>query len=397
MVYLGIVSLIVAMGVTSMATPWVIRLARRLGAIDLPGGRKTHVEPMPRIGGVAVFLGFLAGLGTAAFLAGFLFDPPQAEVSWAGLVLAGSVIFLCGLVDDLWDVSFRWKFLVQIACAVYVWHCGFRIDVVTNPLTNQALELGPLSLPLTVLWIVGITNAVNLIDGLDGLAAGIALITTIAVALIAFKMNSLGVTAASVALAGSLIGFLRYNFNPARIFLGDSGSMFLGFVLAVTSVRSSQKLTTALAVFIPLLVLAIPLLDTSMAIARRLYHVTARGRNSDRMLRYVVTNLDQVFHADRGHLHHRLVDIGMSHRTAVLVLYAIGLLGAAGALVLTFVKDSTTGSLLLGVFVGTVAILLVVLYLRIRRLDDPRVGEAESLGAPALGETWSPPKRAQGR
>ncbi len=241
MIHLGIVSMIVAMAVTSLLTPSVIRLAHRLGAMDLPGGRKVHGSPIPRIGGVAVFAGFVAGLGSAALLAGFLLEPIQVHVYWPGLVIAATVIFLVGLADDLWGLRYYWKFAAQISCAVYVWYCGFQVDVISQPL-GPGIDLGWLSLPITVLWIVGITNAVNLIDGLDGLAAGTALITTLATAVIAFKMKNLGVAAACVALAGSLLGFLRFNFSPAQIFLGDSGSMFLGFVLAVASARGSQKL-----------------------------------------------------------------------------------------------------------------------------------------------------------
>jgi UDP-GlcNAc:undecaprenyl-phosphate GlcNAc-1-phosphate transferase len=378
MIYLGIVSMIVAMGVTSLATPWVIRLAARLGAMDLPGGRKTHAEPIPRIGGVAVFLGFVAGLATAAFLSGVLLERPQVDVHWIGLVLAATLIFLFGILDDLWDVSFYWKFAAQILCAVYVWNAGFRIDIISHPLGGQ-IELGALSLPVTVRT---------------------ALITTVSVAVIAFAMNSLGVTATCVALAGSLIGFLRYNFNPARIFLGDSGSMFLGFVLAVASVRSSQKLPTALLVMIvPMLVLALPLLDTGMAIVRRLYRLTSRGRQTDGALRYVLRNLDHVFLPDREHLHHRLIDLGLSHRGAVLALYCVGLVFAVVAFTLTFAKSSLIGFLLLGLVVCAMAALLAVLYFRIRRLGEARDEPVdEPSQSPEVGESWSPPSRqVQGR
>ena len=275
MIYLGIVSMIVAMGVTSVLTPSVIRLAHRLGAMDLPGGRKIHGGPIPRIGGVAVYFGFVAGLASAAFLAGFLLEPIQVHVYWPGLVIAASVIFLVGLADDLWGLRYYWKFAAQIGCAVYVWNSGFRVDIMSF---GGGLELGWwASLTITVLWIVAITNAVNLIDGLDGLAAGTALITTLATAVIAFKMGNLGVAASCVALAGSLLGFLRYNFSPAQIFLGDSGSMFLGFVLAVASARGSQKLPTIVVVLVPLLVLALPLIDTGLAVVRRLYRRTPVG------------------------------------------------------------------------------------------------------------------------
>ena len=393
MIHLGIVSMIVAMVVTSLLTPSVIRLAHRLGAMDLPGGRKVHGGPIPRIGGVAVFVGFVAGLASAALLAGFLLEPMHVHVYWPGLVIAATVIFLVGLADDLWGLRYYWKFAAQIACAVYVWQCGFRVEVISHPLGAGA-ELGWLSLPITVLWIVAITNAVNLIDGLDGLAAGTALITTLATAVIAFKMRNLGVAAACVALAGSLLGFLRYNFSPAQIFLGDSGSMFLGFVLAVASARGSQKLPTIVVVLVPLLVLALPLIDTGLAVVRRLYRLSRRGRQSDRMARYVLRNLNHVFLPDRDHIHHRLIDSGLSHRGAVLILYGVGLASALVAFVLTFVNSREIGFLLLGILVGTMAALLAVLYFRVRRIDR---GEDGTVGPdpepPAGDETWEPPRR----
>jgi UDP-GlcNAc:undecaprenyl-phosphate/decaprenyl-phosphate GlcNAc-1-phosphate transferase len=385
MTYLGIVSMIVAMAVASMLTPWVIRIAERMGAMDRPGERKTHVTPMPRIGGVAVFAGFIAGIATAALLSGALLDPPRVDVYWSGFVVAATGMFIVGLIDDLTNLSYRIKFAAQFACAGYVWFCGFRIEILTdlsNPL-GGAIDLGWLSLPITVLWIVGITNAVNLIDGLDGLAAGTALITTLSVGVIGFHMSSLGVTASCVALAGSLIGFLRYNFNPARIFLGDSGSMFLGFVLAVISARGSQKLPTTVVVLVPLLVLALPLLDTSMAVARRLYWLTSHTRTKPHRLRYLVRNLDSVFSPDREHIHHRLLDLGLSHRAAVLALYGVGVASATVAFVLTFVKSLEIGFLLLGVLVGSMGGLVAVLYLRARAGDAaPAVRAVEPQATP---------------
>ena len=401
MTYLGIVSMIVAMAVASMLTPWVIRVAERLGAMDRPGERKQHSTPMPRIGGVAVFAGFLAGIGTAAFLSGALFDPPRVSVYWSGFIVAATAMFVVGLIDDLTNLSYRIKFAAQFACAGYAWFCGFRVDILTD-LSDPfggAIHLGWLSLPITVLWIVGITNAVNLIDGLDGLAAGTALITTLSVGVIGFQMNSLGVTASCVALAGSLLGFLRYNFNPARIFLGDSGSMFLGFVLAVISARGSQKLPTTVIVLVPLLVLALPLLDTSMAVARRLYWLTANTRTKPRRLRYVVRNLDALFSPDRDHIHHRLLDLGLSHRAAVLSLYGVGLASATVAFVLTFVRSLEIGFLLLGVLVGSMGALVAVLYLRMRRTVDASsgIGAVEPQAKPDDPAFVAPESRAPSR
>ena len=212
-----------------------------------------------------------------------------------------------------------------------VWWAGFRIELLGIPFVPSGVELGVWSLPVTILWIVGITNAFNLIDGLDGLAAGTALITTTVVAIIALHGGRIAVSAISVALVGSLAGFLRYNFNPAQIFLGDSGSMFLGFTIAVISIHGSQKNVTAVAVLGPLLIMWYPILDTGMAVARRLNSIRSdsAGRGG---VRYMARNAHRVFLPDRGHFHHRLLEAGMSHRGAVLSLYACALATAVAAL-----------------------------------------------------------------
>jgi UDP-GlcNAc:undecaprenyl-phosphate GlcNAc-1-phosphate transferase len=383
MLQIGIASFVVAMGVTWMVTPAIIRLAQFFGAVDLPGVRKVHREPIPRAGGLAVFCGFVAGLVFAAWVTGN-WTPPSHGVYWRGLALAATGMLLVGLVDDLWGLGFRWKFVAQIVAAVYVWQCGFRIDLITHPFGGY-LYLEWLSLPLTVLWVVGVTNAVNLIDGLDGLATGIALITTSAVAIIAAARAELGVTAASVALAGSLAGFLRFNFNPARIFLGDSGSLFLGFVLAVTSARGSQKGPTAVAVLIPLLVMGLPLLDTSLAVVRRLYRLGSRGaRSTQPTLRYVVRNIDHVFQPDRQHIHHSLLELGLSHRFAVLVLYGVGSLFALCAFALVVLKSWWLALVLLAVLGVLMAAFFLLMYFRVWRLQGEGSGSAGG-DAPADG------------
>ncbi len=319
---IGAASFAVAMAVTLFVTPLVVRLAHALGAVDQPAGRKLHATPMPRIGGVAVFIGFLAGLTFAAAITGALSVVPKVGVYWRGLAIAAAGMFLVGLLDDLKEVSFRWKFAAQIVATAYIWSCGFKIEYLSNPL-GGVIDLGWMSLPLTLLWVVGITNAVNLIDGLDGLAAGTAAIMTSAFGMVAIINGKLGVTAACVALAGSLLGFLWFNFNPARIFLGDSGSMFIGFVLAVTSVRGSQKGPAVVAVFVPLLVLGLPLIDTGFALLRRALRLGTDGRRSPNAALYVMRNWDHLFQPDRGHIHHRLLDWGLSHRNTVLVLYGV--------------------------------------------------------------------------
>ena len=351
------------MAVTWFVTPFVIRLARMLGAIDEPAARKAHATPMPRIGGIAVFAGFVGGLTVSAFAVGKLFSFEQSTIDWRGLVIATTGILLVGLIDDLRGLSFYWKFGAQFIAAGFVWTSGFRIDTVSNPF-GDPFELGILSLPLTLVWIVGITNAVNLIDGLDGLASGIALITCLTVAGIGMVSGALGVTAASVALAGALIGFLRWNFNPAQIFLGDCGSLFLGFVLAVTSVRGSQKTPTAVAVLVPLLVLGLPLMDTSLAIVRRLWRIAASDGAASNRARYLLSNIHQVFLPDKDHMHHRLMAVGLSHRNAVLTLYVVGTVFAAAAFGMVLIKSAWIAFLLLGGLGLAMATFVIVLYFR---------------------------------
>jgi UDP-GlcNAc:undecaprenyl-phosphate GlcNAc-1-phosphate transferase len=333
---LGLLTLVVSAATAWIATPWVIRLAERLGAVDHPGPRKVHALPVPRIGGVAVFAGFVAGLAFAAQATGNLLRFPTVTVYWSVLAAAAALMFMLGLVDDLRGLSFRVKFVVQIAAATAVWMGGFRVEILALPFHNQPFDLGLASLPVTVLWIVGVTNAINLLDGLDGLATGTALITTSAVAAIAVFREQTGAAAASVALVGSLLGFLRYNFNPARIFLG------------VVSIRGSQKGSTAVAVLVPLLVLGLPLVDTTLAIVRRAFRVgrTHRGAAFFRQLH-------QLFLPDRGHVHHRLIDVGMSHRGAVLVLYGVATILAGAALSSVFANSTFLAWLLLGLLAGT--------------------------------------------
>ena len=397
LVLVGAASFLVAIAVTYVTTPAVIWLARALGAVDLPGGRRAHREPTPRIGGLAVFIGFAAGLAFAAYLTGYLFDMPSPGVYWRGMALAAIGLLVVGLIDDLWGLSFQWKFAAQTLAAVYMWQCGFRIEAITHPF-GGILELGVFSLPLTLLWIVGITNAVNLIDGLDGLAAGIALITTSSLAVIALVRGELGLSAACVALAGSLIGFLRYNFNPARIFLGDSGSLFLGFVLAVTAVRGSQKGPAAVAILVPLLVLGLPLLDTGLAVVRRLYRLGNRGlRSETHVLSYVARNITEVFLPDRGHIHHRLLDLGMSHRGAVISLYAVGTLFAASAFALVVLKSAGIAALLFAILAVGMASFFLLLYFRIWRVErgqgTPAAEPANTEAAPAPPASLAPTKR----
>lgn len=385
MLAIGLWTFVIAALTAWAVTPSVIRLAHLLGAVDHPDSRKVHVAPMPRIGGVAVFAGVVAGLGFARWAAG----EHSAELATAAAVLAitTGAMFLLGLLDDIRGVGFGWKLAAQVVAACAAWAAGFRIDLISLPLSSQVYTLDALSLPITVLWIVGITNAVNLIDGLDGLAAGTALITTVAVAVSASFRGQIGVLAVSVALAGSLLGFLRWNFRPARIFLGDSGSLFLGFLLAVISIRGSQKGSTVVAVLAPVLLLALPIADTSLAVLRRSYGLLAASTRSPEGMRHVARNLTVVFRPDQGHIHHRLVARGLGHRQVVLVLYAVVCLSALVALGDVWVNSPVLAKLLVGALVFTSVLFLGGVYLgRRRRARASRVPVASRVARPADAE-----------
>jgi len=383
MLPIGIATLAVSLGTTLMLTPWVVMLARRIGALDHPSSRKLHSEPIPRIGGVAVFGGFMAGLVYAAWVTGNLWVVPTGGTVWRGFGLAAVGMFAVGLVDDIRELSFRWKLAAQIAAALLVWYFGFRIEVLSHPF-GGTIDLGILSLPVTLIWIVGVTNAVNLLDGLDGLATGTAVIMTSAIAVIAFVNGDLGVTAVGVALAGSLVGFLWFNFNPARIFLGDSGTLFLGFVLAVSCVSGNQKGPAAVAILAPLLVMGLPVLDTAFAVVRRLHRLSSSGRETGNPWRYVLRNIDHVFLPDRGHIHHRLLDLGLSHRNAVLVLYGVVSLTAAAAFALVLLNSLTVALCLLGVLLLLLLAFFALLWVQSRG-PRPREPEADGHAGPELG------------
>jgi UDP-GlcNAc:undecaprenyl-phosphate GlcNAc-1-phosphate transferase len=310
-----LVSVAAALGVT----PLVVRLAARFGVYGVSRTpRAAGVPRVPRLGGIAVCLAMSAGVSAAILLAGWAPGSPDDPTRFFTRLLAcAGFLFLVGLVDDLADLSAGRKLVAQTVAAVMVYALGFRVEVLSFGGPAE-VHVGLLALPLTVLWIVGVTNAFNLIDGMDGLATGIAIVALATTFVVAWVLGNGEVALACAALGGALLGFLRYNLRPARIFLGDSGSLFVGFMLAVLSVHGSTKSATAVLAVVPLLVLALPLLDTGLAILRR-------------WLRGV-----PVFGADERHLHHRLLAIGLTHRRAVAVLYVVAIGLAVLALVLAF-------------------------------------------------------------
>jgi UDP-GlcNAc:undecaprenyl-phosphate GlcNAc-1-phosphate transferase len=294
-------------------TPLVARLAVAREWLDHPDAdRKRHLVPVPTVGGVAVYAAFLVALAALPWLGEGL-DIGDAPGPWLPLALAGLAVMGIGLADDVRHVSPRAKLLVQSAAALFLYGSGFRVRGLSNPF-GGSFDLGPWALPVTVLWLVGMSNAFNLIDGLDGLAAGLALVSTLGLVAAAALAGRWETAAVAAALAGALVGFLPYNFNPARVFLGDCGALPVGFVLAAIAVESSIKASATLAVAVPLLALALPILDVGLAVVRRF----VRRR--------------PVFEGDRHHIHHRLVEMGLTPRRAVVTLYGVAAVFTALAL-----------------------------------------------------------------
>jgi UDP-GlcNAc:undecaprenyl-phosphate GlcNAc-1-phosphate transferase len=302
-----------------MLTPAVARLAGRFDLMDVPTGRKRHRAPVPRIGGVAV-----AMAGVLAIAAGLAADaalgiPPAVDLrAWIALATGGACVFAVGLADDLVPLSPWTKLAGLLAAALLVTGLGVRVERVT--LLGATHELGALAVPVTVGWIVVLTNAFNLMDGLDGLATGLGIIAAATCGVLLAARGDAQEGMAVAALLGALCGFLPYNVGPARIFLGDSGSLLTGYVLGVTAVTGTQKGATALAVMVPLLIFALPIAETVSSAARRFFtRPTARPRHP---LAGLGHRLRRVVEADRAHLHDRLADSGLSPRSVVLLLYA---------------------------------------------------------------------------
>ena len=308
---------VIAVGMALLVTPGVIYLAKKTGALDKPDARKVHKNPIPRIGGLGIYLAFMAAMAAVLLLV-----PVDAEVRQeiTGLVVSGTLIVILGLIDDYTNLPAKVKLLGQIiAACVLVLGFDVRIDFITDPFGDY-LFLEFLAVPATLFWIVGLTNTVNLIDGLDGLAAGVSSIAAVTIFLVALQQGFMLVAVLTAALAGAAFGFLYYNFNPARIFMGDTGSMFLGFMLAGISVIGAVKSAATIALIVPILALGLPIMDTTFAIVRRY-----RGGVP-------------IFKPDKGHLHHRLLDLGFTQRQAVLLMYVISALLGLSAVALTEVS-----------------------------------------------------------
>lgn len=312
-------------GIAYVSIPNVIRLAHRIGAVDKPEQRKVHSRIMPRLGGLGIF---------SAFFIVLMFGV-QVSDQILGIMVGGLVIFLVGMLDDMYQLPALIKLLGQCLAASLAIHYGVVVSFVTNPF-NGPIDLGYLGIPLTFIWIVGITNAINLIDGLDGLAAGVSAIAAATMGYVAYTQGQQEMFVAAFILVGAILGFLPYNFYPARTFMGDGGSNFLGFILGCLAIMGLTKSTAVISLFVPIVILGIPIFDTFFAIVRR------------------VGNKTPIFMPDKSHLHHRLMAIGYGHRRTVLIIYAIsGFFGLAAIWLNSINRPGAT-------FVLAVLLLLIV-------------------------------------
>ncbi len=315
--------------------------------MDKPNERKVHSNPIPRLGGIAIFMSVFISL-----IALFLLDHGLIINTWIasreGLFLFGSLalVLTLGIWDDIRSLRPMQKFLGQLLLSVMMYLAGFSVTKVSSVFGVGPWNVGILDFPITILWIVGVTNAINLIDGLDGLAAGVALIASMTMLPIALMQGDIGSAILIFLLAGSLLGFLRYNFNPARIFLGDSGSLFLGFMLAVLSVKSSTKITTGFALLLPILALGLPIMDTLLSMLRRFLRPSLPDSSTHENH---VSKFNSMFQPDCSHIHHKLISKGLSHRNAVLLLYLISCGLGVAAFAITIVSNLVASLILLAV------------------------------------------------
>ena len=310
----------IALILSLLLVPGVAKLAIRIGAVDKPNARKVHTKIMPRMGGLAIYVSFFV----------VLFLSQSMTQQLLGLFLGGTVLVIVGIIDDMKDIPAKVKLCGQIVAACIVVAFGVRVDFMTNIFHGDTFFLSVFSIAVTIIWIVSIINAVNLIDGLDGLAAGISIIAATTMAIVGYASGQTAMASMAMILIGATLGFLRYNFHPAKIFMGDTGSMFLGYNLAVFAVLGVAKSFTLLSLVTPILVLAIPILDTLFAIIRR------------------KMNHKPIFKPDKHHLHHCLLNYGFSHRDTVLIIYAVSAILALCGLIMTYL-NSTQGICLLAV------------------------------------------------
>jgi len=295
----------IAFIISALITFPVKRLALKLNAVDHPTERKVHTKPIPRLGGVAIFIGFAASM---AFQLSKQISNPSESFDFniselSGIFLGATLILIIGVIDDIIELPPIAKFAGQISAASILVAFGIRMEFIGNPFSGGVIYLGNVGVVLTIIWVVAFINIINFIDGLDGLAAGIAAIAALSFAFFAFDTGQLTTAIISIAIVGSTLGFLGHNFNPAKIFMGDSGSMFLGFLFGAITVGGVMKSIAAISLFAPLIIMGVPILDGALAILRR------------------YRDGQPVTQADRDHLHHRLLRRGFTQRQAVSIIY----------------------------------------------------------------------------
>ncbi|MFC0272236.1 glycosyltransferase family 4 protein [Metabacillus herbersteinensis] len=301
-------------------TPLISKLALKLNAVDIPDHRKVHVKPMPRLGGLGVYLAFIIGLIVIGF-------PIMSNIQ---VILGATLIVILGILDDIYILKPYQKLIIQFVAALVVVYGHVSVDFLYLPFIGT-VDLSVSIIPITVLWIIGITNSINLIDGLDGLASGISFIIVFVFVILAIINQQDTILMLSFVLLGSILGFLYHNFFPARIFLGDSGSLFLGFMVSVISLMGLYKTVTVSSLFLPVIILGLPLMDTFLAIFRRL------------------KKHQSVMAPDKEHLHHQLIKFGLSHRKAVLLMYMLS--ATFGIVAIIFSKAILWGTLLFSLLV----------------------------------------------
>ncbi len=328
--------------VTLALTPKISVLALKWGAADQPSARKIHLYPIPRLGGMAIFGGLVVGVGTTLLLGHLLGMHLELNLI-AGIFWGGLLVFAIGVVDDLRGLPAWFKLAGQVVAALIAIYFKVEITFFSGP-GGGILALGLLSLPITLFWLVGVTNAINLIDGLDGLASGITAICSITLFVVALRAHQVESAILLLALSGATLGFLRYNFFPARIFLGDSGSYLLGFVLAAATVAGVLKTTLVLALILPILILGIPIYDTTSTILRRMI------------------NKRPVFQPDKEHLHHGLLSAGFSQREAVLTIYLGCVFLSLAALTATILPPKQT--------LVVLVVLMTALYVAVAKIRE---------------------------
>lgn len=333
--------IIISAIISLMCTPLIKLLAIKIKAIDVPKDtRKIHKKPVPLLGGLAIYI---------AFVIVIIIQKGPLEYWQKGIIYGSTIIIIGGILDDIKDLKPWQKLLFQLLAAICVIYHGVYIKNITNPFGGEDMffNIGKFSIPFTIVWIIGITNALNLIDGLDGLAAGVALISSITILVITSMASKPSATMLTAILIGAIGGFLPYNFNPASIFMGDAGAQLLGFLLSVISIQGAIKSAATFAIVVPILALGLPIYDTLFAMIRR------------------KINGKPIMQADRGHLHHRLLDLGLSQKQVVLIMYFVS--ACLGAISIIAMQISTPRSYFL---LTTIVFLIVVLAWRYGFFDS---------------------------